>query len=190
MRNEQKYTTYLAKRSIFALIYRNFILYPILCKYLCGETLDVGCGIGDMLKFRPGTVGVDVNTFNVDFCKSRGLAAEVMKVDELSYADKSFNSVLLDNVLEHIKSPRKLMMELNRVLVMGGVLLVGVPGNLGFMSDPDHKFFYDEKALESLAKDHGFVIKKIFYMPFLLRSKWLNDRLRQYCIYSVLIKTR
>jgi SAM-dependent methyltransferase len=189
MMNQQQYTAYLSKRSILGLFYRNFLLYPTLCKYLHGDTLDVGCGIGDMLKFRPGTVGVDINAFNVDFCKRRGLSAEVMKVDELSYKDKSFDSILLDNVLEHIENPRKLMKELHRVLRMGGVLLAGVPGNLGYMSDPDHKFFYDEKALEYLAEQHGFAIKKLFYMPF-FRSKWLSDRFRQYCIYSVWIKIR
>jgi hypothetical protein len=58
-----------------------------------------------------------------------------------------------------------------------------VPGQLGYASDIDHKIFYDESGLISLAKGSGFVINKIAYLP-LWKSSFLSKYLSQYCIYS------
>ena len=187
MTNHQQYSNYLMQRSRVGSLYRNFVLYPKLCKYLKYKTLDIGCGIGDMLKYRPNTIGVDVNPHNVEICKSRGLPAQIMDYDLLPFAEGSFDSVLLDNVLEHIEFPDILIKEIHRVLVESGQLIVGVPGVKGQQSDSDHKVFYDELALTKLALRHKFSIKKFIYMP-LFKSLWLSQRIRQYCIYSLWVK--
>lgn len=187
MMDREQYSAYLAKRGWLGLMYRSMVLYPRLCRYLRGRVLDVGCGIGDMLKFRAGTIGVDVNPFNVDICVSRGLTAKLMEIDVLPFPDGSFDSVLLDNVLEHIQLPDKLLAEIYRILSQNGRLVVGVPGIEGQKSDPDHKVFYDELALGVLARSNNFTLKKFFHMP-LFRSQWLSKRVRQYCIYSVWVK--
>ena len=109
--------------------------------------LDVGCGIGDMLSYRQNTVGLDVNPLNVDFCQKRQLEAHMMKPDIIPFRDETFDSVLLDNVLEHIEKPSLLFKEIRRVLKPDGILLIGVPGIKGYQSDDDHKVFYDEKKL-------------------------------------------
>lgn len=187
--NFSTYHEYLSKRSSLGYLYRKFLLYPKLNEVLKGVSLDVGCGIGDMLKFRSNMIGVDINPVNVNYCKDQGLNCFVMQSGLLPFQPNSFDSVLLDNVLEHVEGPEDLIAEVNRVLRLGGILLVGVPGVKGYLSDPDHKFFYDEKALKLLVEEHGFLIKEYFYMP-LFKSKWLSDRLRQYCIYSVWTKIR
>lgn len=187
MIEHEQYSAYLVKRSWLGALYRSVLLYPRLCRYLRGRALDIGCGIGDMLKFRPGTIGVDVNPFNVDVCISRGLTAQVMDIDVLPFPDGSFDGALLDNVLEHIETPDRLLTEIGRVLSPHGHLVVGVPGVKGQQSDPDHKVFYDESALMSLAKRNGFTVSKFFHMP-LFKSQWLSDNVRQYCIYSVWVK--
>lgn len=187
MIDQEQYSAYLAKRSWIGSVYRSVLLYPRLCRYLKGRALDIGCGIGDMLKFRPGTIGVDVNPFNVDICTQRGLTTQVMDIDVLPFPDGSFDSALLDNVLEHIESPERLLAETFRVLVPNGRLIVGVPGVKGQQSDPDHKVFYGESALMALAKGNGFTVDKFFHMP-LCKSKWLSANVRQYCIYSVWVK--
>lgn len=187
MTDHQQYSSYLANRNWIGSLYRNLILYPRLCRYLKLKSLDVGCGIGDMLQFRPNTIGVDVNPFNVEICISRALPAQVMDVDLLPFTEGSFDSVLLDNVLEHIESPDKLLREIQRVLVDGGRLIVGVPGIKGQNSDPDHVVYYDESALIHLAANNNFIIQKFFYMP-LFKSQWLSIKVRQYCIYSIWVK--
>ncbi len=178
------YFRYLTNRSYLGLLYRTLWLYPQLTKCLKGNTLDVGCGIGDMLSFRPNTVGVDINPHNVEFCKELGHDAQIMMPDLLPFGDASFNSVLLDNVLEHIFEPTPLLAEIRRVLRPQGVVVIGVPGIRGQASDSDHKVFYAEAALSLIAEKNGFGVVKVFHMP-LGRSLFLSRHLRQYCIYSV-----
>lgn len=179
-----EYASYLRSRSLAGNLYRKYWLYPQLSKCLKDKTLDVGCGIGDMLSFRSNTVGVDINPHNVAYCKELGHDAQVMLPDLLPFRDTSFDSVLLDNVLEHIAEPTPLLAEIHRVLRPQGVVLIGVPGLRGQACDSDHKVFYDEAALADTADKNGFEVMNVFHMPF-GSSLFLSRHLRQYCIYSV-----
>ena len=183
MTNQSTYFEYLRRRSRFGLIYRKYWLYPRLNRYLNGKTLDVGCGIGDLLAFRENTVGVDINIKMVEWCCSQGYVAEIMEVDKLPFSDGNYDSIVMDNVLEHIEKPEFILTEVHRVLVNGGVFLLGVPGSLGYTKDSDHKVFYSkDKLVETICK-FGFIEKKIFAMP--LNLKWLDKRLSQYSLYGV-----
>ena len=178
------YFLHLANRSWRGALYRRHWLYRRIAKRLRDETLDLGCGIGDMLEYRPGTIGVDINPRTVNFCRQRGLPAHQMEPDRLPFPDASFDSVLMDNVLEHIAEPEPVLAEVRRVLRPGGRLVVGVPGRRGWDSDPDHKVFYDERSLEQRLVTAGFALRELFHTP-LVRSAWLDRRLRQYCVFGV-----
>ena len=179
----KEYANYLRGRSLLGLIYRNVYLYPRLASWFVGRTLDVGCGVGDMLAYCKGAVGVDINSFNIDFCIRRGLNARQMEIDLLPFSDNSFDTVVLDNVLEHIPDPIPILNEIQRVLDANGRLVVGVPGLKGYASDPDHKVFYDEDGLDRLAKKSGFRVTHYSYTP-MMKSDILSKNIRQYCIYS------
>ena len=99
------YGEYLMRRSRLSGVYRRYFLYPRICHRLHGRTVDVGCGIGDFLQFRPNTIGVDINAHTVAYCKARGLDARLMEPDVLPFEDGSFDSALMDNWLEHIAKP-------------------------------------------------------------------------------------
>lgn len=184
MAEHDEYFEYLSKRSRLGALYRTHWLYPRLARRLTGRALDIGCGIGDMLMYRDNTVGVDINPRTVDFCNARGAHAVLMPPDELPFASGEFDSVLMDNVLEHIERPHQLLAETRRVLRPGGQILVGVPGRRGWASDPDHKVFYDEESLNACMAAAGFNAFERFYTP-LWRSAWLDRRLRQYCLYGL-----
>jgi SAM-dependent methyltransferase len=177
------YFAYLRKRSRTGYLYRRFWLYPALKRQLSGRVLDVGCGIGDFLASTPGSTGVDINPFSVHWCRKRGLNADVMEEGKIPFPDRSFESAVLDNVLEHIEDPRPLLAEVHRILRPSGIFVVGVPGPRGFAADPDHKIFYDETTLTNVVTRAGFVLLKVHHLP--LRSSWLRRRLRQYCLYGV-----
>lgn len=183
MMTHNQYYEYLRRRRKLGLWYRRYMLYPRLLQYVKGRVLDVGCGIGDFLAYRPGTVGVDINPSTVAWCRQRGLDARLMSSEVLPFQDDSFDSVVLDNVLEHIFHPAPLLAEIFRVLCSGGILVVGVPGRQGYDSDPDHKVFYSEELLISIMALARFKVQRIFHMP--LRSRWLDCHLRQYCVYGV-----
>lgn len=183
MTQHDEYFQYLRQRSRIGHLYRQRVLYPRLISRLFGRLLDVGCGIGDMLAFRPNSVGVDINEHAVAYCRSLGLDAHVMTPDHLPFDNGSFQAVLLDNVLEHIVEPSPLLEEIHRILPAGGRLLVGVPGIRGWHSDPDHKVFYDEASLVDRVGSNGFQVVETFYTP-LGRSDWLSRHVRQYCVYG------
>lgn len=184
--DSQEYFKYLQQRSRFGLLYRRFFLYPILCRHLSGLTLDVGCGIGDMLQFRKNTIGVDINSNNVQWCHSKGLNAVLIKNNQLPFQDGAFNSAIMDNVLEHILDPTELLSEIHRVLEDGAAFLVGVPGKLGFIKDQDHKTFYGDKKLKRRLLQSNFSFVRLFYTPF--KSHWVEQKMPQYCLYGVFQK--
>ena len=179
----EDYFNYLKSRSRLGLWYRRLWLYPRLCRYLKGDTLDVGCGIGDFLSYRSHTTGVDINPAAVEWCSRQGLDAHAMSPDVLPFGDSTFDSAILDNVLEHLDEPQALLEEIRRVMRPKGTLVVGVPGMNGYASDPDHKVFYDERLLVSVLAKAGFGLQRILNMP--IRSTWMSARMRQYCVYGV-----
>ena len=130
-----------------------------------------------------GAVGVDVNPATVAYCQSRGLNAQYMAVDTIPFGKASFDCVVLDNVLEHLSEPKPLLGEIHRVVVRGGILVVGVPGKRGFAADVDHKVFYDKRLLTATLTVAGFQLRHHFYTP--MKSEWMNVHATQYCLYGV-----
>jgi SAM-dependent methyltransferase len=183
-----EYHEFLKKRSLKSHFYRNYWLYPFLCKHLSGKTLDIGPGLGDFVKFRKNTIGVDINPDNVGFCREeRGLDVRLMDIDILPFKDDEFDSINLDNVLEHLEDPSLLLSEIDRVLKKGGTFLIGVPGIHGFNSAPDHEIYYSKNDLTDLITKRGYVKKNLYCMPF--KCDWLFEtRLSQYCYYGVYTK--
>jgi SAM-dependent methyltransferase len=185
----EAYYQYLRKRSLAGYLYRKYLLYPRLCRKLTGSVLDYGCGIGDFVRSRPNTIGVDINSHNVDYCKQHGMDARLIVGNQIPFADGSFDGVMLDNVLEHIPSSTVdfVIREIGRMLKVGGNVLVGVPGTKGYRSDPDHKVYYTSIALSDLFSRHGFETIEVFFMP--LPFKKLDNFLSQFCVYVLLRKS-
>jgi SAM-dependent methyltransferase len=183
MNKYKKYYTYLQRRSCIGLIYRNFFLYPTICKHLHGHVLDIGCGIGDFLKFRTNTVGVDINHETVKHCCDLGLNAQVMIENVLPFEFKTFDGIVLDNVLEHITDPTLLLSEICRVLKPNGKVLIGVPGEKGYNRDTDHKTFYDLGKLKNLMQQNNFSYSSHFYKP--LDFPGLSNLISQHSLYSL-----
>ena len=186
MTDYDAYFDYLRQRKGLGLLYRRLWLYPRLCRHLRGRVLDVGCGIGDMVRFRPGTVGTDVNPKAVAYCREAGLDVVLMQPGRLPFENRAFDGVVLDNVLEHLDDPVPLLAEIRRVLSEDGTLIVGVPGSRGFASDSDHKRHYPEAALIDCLSSAGFTLDTLFHQPF--RSRFLDRTLRYHAIYGVFHK--
>ena len=177
------YHTYLKNRTYKSFIYRNFILYPRISSLLPGLTLDIGCGIGDFISYHPNSIGVDIDIHNVNYCISRGLQSLQLTSDVLPFSSSYFDSIVMDNVLEHIAEPEALLKEIERVLSPKGILIIGVPGRRGYSIDPDHKVFYDKLILTKTLDKAGFLKKKIIGLPFSLPL--LTWSSKTYCMYGI-----
>ena len=181
-----KYHDFLKTRSFTGKLYRKYWLYPTLCKHLIGKTLDIGPGIGDFIKFRPNTIGLDINPNNVEWCQSQGLDVSLMEINIIPFDNCQIDSIIMDNVLEHIEDPEPLLIEIDRVLKRNGILLVGVPGKLGFSKAPDHEIYYSRKDLINKFVSRGYHLLNIFGLP--IDYDLLETKLEQYCFYGVFKK--
>lgn len=170
-------------RTIFGSLYRKFFLYKIINLYCFGKVLDIGCGIGDFLKYRSNAVGVDINPYNVEYCINLGLNVRRAEPGVLPFESACFDTILLDNVLEHISDPTELCKEIKRVLKINGRLIIGIPGLMGYGSDPDHCINYSKENLLKLFMTYGFTLKKQFSTPFIVTSNFLSKNSKRYCVY-------
>jgi len=97
--------------------------------------LDIGCGpeLRDLRLLRemrvPNLVGVDIMS-RIDPSVRKGQIDYVCcDVDSLGLPipDESFDFIIMDNVIEHLYDPRRLLTECHRVLRKGGSIVVLTP---------------------------------------------------------------
>ena len=109
-----------------------------------GAVLDVGCGSAKT----PGAVGMDISA-DTD-------ADIVHSLDEFPYPleTASFDHVLMQDVLEHVREPIRVIEELHRVLRPGGRLQLRTPHFSSALAygDPTHKHYFSAMAIRSLAE--------------------------------------
>jgi len=109
-----------------------------------GRVLDVGCGSA---KF-PGAVGLDISP-DTD-------ADVVHDLDAFPYPfeDASFDQVLMQDVLEHVAEPIKVIDELARICRPGARIQLRTPhfSSLLAYSDPTHKHYFSAEAIRTLAQ--------------------------------------
>ena len=111
-----------------------------------GRILDLGCGRGFYAKaittLYPGAAvaGVDYNADYLAVAKAQTHATTVRlaRADAraLPFPSESFDAVVCSEVLEHIVEDGAALLEINRVLRAGGLLLISVPHQ-------DYPFFWD-----------------------------------------------
>jgi len=85
-----------------------------------GQVIDLGCGDGVLLqKIRKKckALGVDISPAAVKHCKSKGLKAKVLDFDgkKLPFKAKTFDFVVMLDVLEHLYLPRETLTEARRI---------------------------------------------------------------------------
>lgn len=75
----------------------------------------------------------------------------------LKFSDNSFDSIIMQAVIEHLNNPRLAIMESFRVLKSGGYLYLEVPFLQGFHADPYDYSRYTQVGLKELVKNYGSV---------------------------------
>jgi SAM-dependent methyltransferase len=184
----EDYFSHLQKISFVGRVYKRFFSSPVL--YFCARRLgrrvvEIGSGTGSGVlgAFPKHVKGLEINPIVVEYCKSLGLNVDLIRDDGVfPVPDDSFDTCILDNVLEHIENPRRTLDECYRITRQGGGLVIAVPGVRGFDSDPDHKQFYDAGALKLL--DERWLLQNVFSIPFLFKSEKLSRTVKQYCLVA------
>lgn len=191
MEDSSKFNDYFAHLSEISWkgrLYKNFVSSPVLffCARKYGRRIvEIGSGTGSGLlgRFPKQVRGLEINPISVDYCRSIGLPAELIRENEaFPIATGSVDCCVLDNVLEHIVDPRETLDECYRITQAGGGLVLAVPGFRGFESDHDHKIFYDAQALKSL--DERWIMQSLFSLPLFFQSEKLSRSVKQYCLVA------
>ena len=124
---------------------------------LTGSLLDVGCGtmpykkLFNVAKY----TGLDLDSSHArkfsraDFFYDGGI---------FPFDDGEFNSVLCNQVLEHVFNPDQFLTEINRVLGEGGVLLLTVPFVWDEHEQPHDYARYTSFGLYALLRRNGFMV--------------------------------
>ena len=142
-----------------------------------GKILDIGCGRGLFLNVMKKS-GWEVA--GAEFSKETALAAaEAYGLDVVSgdigdwgLPAGSFDVVVLNHVLEHVRAPAAMLGECGKLLRQGGLLVIAVPDmyslqaafgkELWFHLDiPYHLYHFTEEGLSALLGKHSFAVARV-----------------------------
>ena len=126
-----------------------------LAEGILGKTLDVGCGKKPYEKLFRSTqyVGLEYDSAENRLSKKADFFYDG---NSFPFPENSFDSVVCNQVLEHVFMPDQFLLEVNRILQDGGALLITVP----FLWDEHEQPFdfarYTSFGLKSLLERNGF----------------------------------
>jgi len=141
---------YIARRGLVSAVKD---LSPV----LNGHLLDVGCGSKpyESLFDIDSYTGLDIET---EVTHKRGIADHFYNGDRFPFDDDKFDSVLCNQVLEHVFNPDDFLSEIYRVLKPGGKLLLTVPFVWDEHEQPYDYARYSSFGLSYLIEKNGFKI--------------------------------
>ena len=104
------------------------------------KVLDFGCGTGSFLlraqSLGAEVYGLELDKMAVDFCHQVGLKNVFLgSEDDVEIFGAQFDLIVLNDVIEHILEPAKLVEKLVTNLKVGGKLLIWTPNGEAIMSD-------------------------------------------------------
>jgi SAM-dependent methyltransferase len=131
------------------------------------RVLDIGCGLGMYVRrfsdFTSRAFGIDIDVERVKRGAREGVRGLTLAVAEaLPFADNVFDGVLLNEVIEHVRSDRETLAEALRVTRPGGRIVIFAP----------NRFYPFETHGIYLGKRYKFGnIPLVNYLPDPLRNR-------------------
>lgn len=183
------YFTHLNRISFLGKVYKRYFSSRViyyLAKSFGNKIAEIGSGTGNgILGAYPETVtGFEINSLAVGHCKNNNLNVHLVCEDEpYPVQDGEFDVCVLDNVLEHLSNPWQVLGECLRISKQKAGLVIVVPGDKGYLRDPDHKMHYKKHDLENL--NPNWLHLKTISIPFFIESEFLAKHISQYCLVSI-----
>ncbi len=126
------------------------------------SVLEIGAGLGtNMLAIKEiaKVTAVEPSALAREHCKTLGIDA-LASLEELS-AGATFDFVLLRHVIEHLQEPRKMLIDVKRLLAPNGKLIVAIPVE-PIEAPPDpadldhHLYSWTRQTIANLLWDCGY----------------------------------
>ena len=126
---------------------------------LSGRLLDVGCGSKPYktLFHVDDYIGLELDS---DESRKRGYAEHFYDGVVFPFSDDFFDCVLCNQVLEHVFNPPEFLSEINRVLKLGGRLLLTAPFVWDEHEQPNDYARYSSYGLKALMNRYNFKVLK------------------------------
>lgn len=154
-------------------------MVELISRYAGKEIVDIGCAYGnyckELNKMGFDCMGID---FNLDYCKeaSKEITVCAMEAENLGFADKSVDTIVMSEVLEHIQNPYKALEEIVRVTRKNFILSVPnldpvvecVKYNvvMHHFLEPTHVNFFTRAMLERFLKKYFPYVRVFEYGQF------------------------
>lgn len=166
-------------------------------RYAKGKLIDIGCG---RMPYRKILEPLVDSYTGVDHPEASKLYKSDYKIDvladakKLPFENKTFDTALLIQVLEHVDSPDRVIKEAARILKPNGTLIISVPFFYPLHDMPYDWGRYTSSALKSLVEQADLKIIKLttqgsffeFWLQMLntFLAKRINDILLHLNLYS------
>ena len=139
------------------------------------KILDVGCATGGLLSVAIDegweVFGVEPSKWAAQLAKKKyKLNVQAGTLDDLKL-EREFDAITCIDVIEHVTSARKLIVQINSLLKKGGALCIVTPdkgslvarimGERWWHIRPDHISYFDRQTLTMLLEGLGFRIEKV-----------------------------
>lgn len=153
------------------------------------RVLEIGCGGGGLLRLLSGRgavgIGVDVLQAALELAQRRDSGSQRLSLvcigadGRLPIRGESFDAVIGQHVVEHIRDVDAVILEWKRVLAPGGRLALATPNaqypNPGHFADADHVHIYTPIELSRLVTQAGFQVEHCSTIfPFLSHQRALR----------------
>jgi SAM-dependent methyltransferase len=177
--------------------YNNWV-FSMYKDYVGKRILDIGSGYGTFINFvsdREYVAAIEPSEecykyLTAEFSKNKHI--DIFKSDVNDPAtlrtlrEKKIDTVICLNVLEHIEDDKKVLRNINGLLVPGGKFILFVPALRAIYGTLDealgHYRRYDKKELELMLEEAGFKIVKSRYVNFTGAFSWF--------LYSRVLKAK
>jgi SAM-dependent methyltransferase len=130
--------------------------------HACGRLLDMGCGKAPLYAaYRPFVSDVQCIDWSDGPHGADYLDNECDLTGPIPYADCSFDTIILSDVLEHLPEPSNCWREMNRLLAPGGKVLLNVPFYYQVHEEPHDFYRFTEFALRRFAENSGLTVLEL-----------------------------
>lgn len=168
-----------------------------------GRLLDIGCTTGFLLdearKRGWKTSGVEISSWASRYAGEKyGLDVINGSLKKASFPDRSFDVIVMLDVLEHLPNPKETLLEIRRVLKDSGILYISTPDISSFMSrllkarwwgiSKFHLYYFSRLTLDKMLDASGFKVKRYNSHIRIFSLNYWTKRIRAYnkVIYSLL----
>ncbi|GEM_PF-315616 len=155
-----------------------------------GKIIDIGCGFGILVAMGQqrgkDIIGLDTSASMIegsrDYLRSQNIDPEKVQLitaEELIEQEKTFDVVIMIDVLEHIDDPRGFLKLVEELLNPGGRLILSVPAHAEFYDSRDemlgHFLRYEEESLLEDLSVTNLKMTDLHYWNFL---GWIERKVR------------